>query len=128
MKKIGHPSSACTRTLGGRGKVWAHKTRRAFKEGAAAAADKWTKITPIRSHHELTNKFACVHHTHTRATCGLALAQLYANALRFDEEGYPLSIGKAGWHEATSPRANFDSFLWAFVTIFQVSLPGKPSR
>ena len=48
--------------------------------------------------------------------------QLYANVLKFDDEGYHLAIGAPGWGKALSPRANFDNFVWSFVAIFQVEM------
>jgi len=46
--------------------------------------------------------------------------QIFANRLSFDELGFPIPIGADGWKESEVPRSNFDSFLWSFVTIFQV--------
>lgn len=44
--------------------------------------------------------------------------QTFANRFRFDEYGYPLDQN----HVAVNiPRANFDTILWAMVTVFQVS-------
>lgn len=46
--------------------------------------------------------------------------QMFANVLKFDEEGYPIKIDSPAWAKTESPRANFDTILWSFVTIFQV--------
>ena len=40
--------------------------------------------------------------------------------LRFPCARYKLEIGSSAWAGAESPRSNFDTFLNAFVTVFQV--------
>nr|CCA18882.1 similar to sodium channel putative [Albugo laibachii Nc14] len=49
--------------------------------------------------------------------------QFYANTMRFDADAYAVSAAHgtdlAFWN-AQLPRSNFDSLLWAFVTVFQV--------
>ena len=48
--------------------------------------------------------------------------QFFANRLRFDEEGYPItSINSYEWtHPYDWPRSNFDDFTHSFATVFQV--------
>jgi len=46
--------------------------------------------------------------------------QLFANTLHFDANEYAVAIGDPAWSDADVPRSNFDTFLYAFVTIFQV--------
>jgi hypothetical protein len=48
--------------------------------------------------------------------------QLFANNLHFNELGFAVKIGDPEWEDAEIPRSNFDSFSWAFITIFQVSV------
>lgn len=44
--------------------------------------------------------------------------QTFAYRFRFDEHGYPVGQNDIA---ADMPRANFDTILWAMVTVFQVS-------
>lgn len=47
--------------------------------------------------------------------------QLFANRMRFDPEtGDPLKLSDPAFHEVEPARANFDSLLWAFITVFRV--------
>src|SRR3546814_602864 len=54
---------------------------------------------------------------YTYALLGMSL---FANRLRFDEEGYPIALGSDHWADAEVPRSNFDTFDLAFTTVFQV--------
>lgn len=47
---------------------------------------------------------------------------LFANNLRFDSEGYPITkINSPAWVNAPDrPRSNFDDFTHAFFTVFQI--------
>lgn len=44
--------------------------------------------------------------------------QMFGNRLRFDGDGFPVDLSQEA---AYIPRSNFDTILWAMVTIFQVS-------
>lgn len=48
--------------------------------------------------------------------------QFFANAFRFDDNGYVISdIGSAEWKNAPDrPRSNFDDFSHSFATVFQI--------
>eukprot|EP00945_MAST-04E_sp_MAST-4E-sp1_P008438 g8438.t1 len=47
--------------------------------------------------------------------------QLFANKFRFDPEtNEPLSMLENGYESGQVPRANFDTFIWAVATVFQV--------
>jgi hypothetical protein len=49
--------------------------------------------------------------------------QLFANKLHFDANGYPLyreDVSAEVWAASEVPRENFDTFEWAFVTVFQI--------
>ena len=46
--------------------------------------------------------------------------QFFANRLRFDEYGFRVRPGTAGYEDAEVPRSHFDTLLWAFTTIFQI--------
>src|SRR3546814_388590 len=45
---------------------------------------------------------------------------LFANRLRFDDEGYPVGLSNPDWKDAEVPRSNFDTFQLAFTTTFSV--------
>lgn len=49
-------------------------------------------------------------------------AQFFANRFRFGEDGKAIGIGEEGYYTAEVPRSNFDSFLLAFVTVFEASV------
>ncbi|KAJ8523265.1 hypothetical protein ON010_g17598 [Phytophthora cinnamomi] len=40
--------------------------------------------------------------------------------MRFDDEGYPTPFTLEGFWNGTVPRNNFDTLLWAAVTVFQI--------
>ena len=51
--------------------------------------------------------------------------QLYANRFRFDGDSgiavvFDPAVPENGYLAADHPRAHFDSFLWGFVTVFQI--------
>jgi voltage-dependent calcium channel L type alpha-1D len=46
--------------------------------------------------------------------------QFFATKMHFDEKGRVVAFGEPGWDTATVPRSNFDSLLWALVTVFQI--------
>ena len=49
-------------------------------------------------------------------------AQLFANKLRFDDDGYALRVGSDEWFDAGGPseRLHFDSIGWAMTTVYCV--------
>ncbi|KUF89419.1 hypothetical protein AM588_10002652 [Phytophthora nicotianae] len=44
----------------------------------------------------------------------------FGNTMRFDEEGYPTPFNLEEFWNGTVPRNNFDTLLWAAVTVFQI--------
>merc|ERR1719171_2304224 len=56
----------------------------------------------------------------------LMAMSFFATKFHFDDDGYLIEDGDAKWcpggfeDESCIPRANFDTFLWSFVTIFQI--------
>lgn len=47
--------------------------------------------------------------------------QFFANEMRFNPDtGVAIEIGHPGFDNADIPRSNFDTFLWAFTSIFQI--------
>ncbi|KAE9001800.1 Sodium channel protein type 5 subunit alpha [Phytophthora rubi] len=46
--------------------------------------------------------------------------QFFGNTMRFDDEGYPTPFTLEGFWNGTVPRNNFDTLLWAAVTVFQI--------
>ncbi|DAZ94512.1 TPA: hypothetical protein N0F65_011865 [Lagenidium giganteum] len=46
--------------------------------------------------------------------------QFFGNSMHFDDEGYPINDVSPEFFTATVPRANFDTILVAFVTVFQI--------
>ncbi|KAL4124034.1 hypothetical protein PRIC2_009876 [Phytophthora ramorum] len=46
--------------------------------------------------------------------------QFFGNTMRFDDEGYPTPFTLEGFWAGTVPRNNFDTLLWAAVTVFQI--------
>ncbi|RLN47503.1 hypothetical protein BBJ29_000588 [Phytophthora kernoviae] len=46
--------------------------------------------------------------------------QFFGNTMRFDADGYPTPFTLEGFWDGTVPRNNFDTLLWAVVTVFQV--------
>ncbi|KAG2529910.1 hypothetical protein BBO99_00000965 [Phytophthora kernoviae] len=46
--------------------------------------------------------------------------QFFGNTMRFDVDGYPTPFTLEGFWDGTVPRNNFDTLLWAVVTVFQV--------
>lgn len=47
--------------------------------------------------------------------------QFFANRFHFGEDGKVIGIGEEGYYDAEVPRSNFDTFLHAFVTVFEAS-------
>ena len=47
--------------------------------------------------------------------------QFFANRFHFGEDGKVIGIGQEGYFDAEVPRSNFDTFLHAFVTVFEAS-------
>ncbi|KAG7390915.1 hypothetical protein PHYPSEUDO_006399 [Phytophthora pseudosyringae] len=46
--------------------------------------------------------------------------QFFGNTMRFDDEGYPTPFTLEEFWGGTVPRNNFDTLLWAAVTVFQI--------
>ncbi|KAG2787764.1 Sodium channel protein [Phytophthora cactorum] len=46
--------------------------------------------------------------------------QFFGNTMRFDDEGYPTPFNLEEFWNGTVPRNNFDTLLWAAVTVFQI--------
>ncbi|EGZ10921.1 hypothetical protein PHYSODRAFT_519134 [Phytophthora sojae] len=46
--------------------------------------------------------------------------QFFGNTMRFDDEEYPTPFTLEGFWDGTVPRNNFDTLLWAAVTVFQI--------
>ncbi|KAL3665815.1 hypothetical protein V7S43_009242 [Phytophthora oleae] len=46
--------------------------------------------------------------------------QFFGNTMRFDDDGYPTPFNLEEFWNGTVPRNNFDTLLWAAVTVFQI--------